>query len=90
MPNNPAYSSRSGASQFMRFAQTMCRLVNTASPFIAARYPTRVALLAVLAAAETVCALLPAALQEQAAADAMSASQFNPTDATIIPGQDAP
>jgi len=90
MPNNPAYSARSGGNQLLIFAQTLCRLTNASAPFIRARFPERTALLEVLTAAEGVCALLPAALQEQAEADALDPADFNPGDAVVVPGQDAP
>jgi hypothetical protein len=89
MPVNPQFNSRPGNTQFLKFAQVMCRLVNVAAPAIRARYPDREALLAVLTAAETVCTLLPEALSEQALADAMDAAAFDPGDGVVIPGQDA-
>ena len=87
MPTNPAANSRSGATQFMNFAKTMCRIVNIGAPAIRARFADRPALLAVLTAAEGVCALLPAAVQEQYAMDQADAPVFDPADDTIIPGQ---
>ena len=90
MPVAPQFNSRSGMNKFLLLAQTLCRLVNLSSGVIRARYPDRTALLAVLTAAEGVCALLPAALSEQATEDALSSEQFNPGDATVIPGQIAP
>lgn len=88
MPVLPQNNSRSGASQFLKFAATMCRLVNLSAPIIRAAFPTRTALLAVLTAAEEVCALLPAAQNEAAAADALPPEDFDPADDTILPGQD--
>lgn len=88
MPVDPAFTSRSGATSFMKFAQTMCRIVTTFAGTIRLRYPDRTALLAVLTAAELVCELLPAAQAEQVAADALDAPAFDPADATLIPGQD--
>lgn len=85
---NPLFNTRSGANQFMAFAKTMCRLVLVAAPAIRGRYPTRTALLAVLTAAEAVCELLPAAMAEQAAADAFDPAEFDPPDGTLIPGQE--
>lgn len=88
MPVSPEFTSRSGGSQFLKFAQTMCRIVNALSATIRARYPDRPALLAVLSAAEALCPLLPAAIQEQIAADNADVV-FDPADGTQIPGQDA-
>lgn len=87
MPVEPQYNSRSGGSQFLKFAQTMCRLVNVAAPTIRAVFPTRTALLAVLTAAEEVCSLLPAAMAEAAAADALPSDEFYPPQDEPIPGQ---
>jgi len=87
MPVQPQYNSRSGGNQFLKFAQTMCRLVNTAAPTIRAVFPTRTALLALLTAAEEVCALLPAALAEAAEADAFPSNEFYPPQNEPIPGQ---
>lgn len=87
MPVAPQFNTRSGATQFLRFAQTLCRLVNAASPVIRGRYPDRVDLLAVLTLAENMCALLPAAIAEAAAADAMPPADFDPGDGTLVPGQ---
>jgi hypothetical protein len=88
MAVDPQYTSRSGASTVLKIAQTLCRIVGVSAPLIRARFPDRAALLAVLTAAESVCDLLPAAMSEQAAADAADAGTFDPTDATLIPGQD--
>lgn len=90
MPVNPALTSRSGMTQFMKFAQTLCRLVNLSAPVIRIRYADRTALLAVLTAAESVCDLLPAALAEQAAEDELSPAAFDPADGTPFPGEVAP
>lgn len=90
MPVQAQYNSRAGASKLLLIAGTLCRLVNLSAPIIRARYPDRTALLAVLTAAEGVCELLPAAQMEQAAADALDPAVFDPADATVIPGQDAP
>lgn len=90
MPVNPQYTARSGANQFMAFAKTMCRLVNVSGPIIRVRYADRPALIAVLDAAEGVCALLPQAVAEQAQEEALTPSQFDPADSTQIPGQTAP
>lgn len=87
MPVQPQYNSRSGGNQFLKFAQTMCRLVNLAAPTIRAVYPTRTALLACLTAAEGVCELLPAAMAEAADADALPANEFYPPQDEPIPGQ---
>lgn len=87
MPVQPQFNTRSGATQFLRFAQTMCRLVNVAAPIIRARFPDRTALLAALTAAEAVCELLPAAVAEQAAADAMTPEAFDPPPEDLFPGQ---
>ena len=87
MPVKPQYNSRSGGNQFLKFAQTMCRLVNVAAPTIRAVYPTRTALLAVLTAAESVCEILPAALAEAADADAIPSNKFYPPSGEPIPGQ---
>ncbi len=87
MPVDPQYTSRSGASTFLKIAQTLCRLVNISAPLIRARFSDRTALLAALTAAEAVCELLPAALSEQAAADAEELGTFDPSDATLLPGQ---
>ena len=89
MAVNPLHNSRPGNTQFLKFAQVLCRLTNVAAPAIRARFPDRTALLAVLTAAETVCSLLPEAMAEQALADAMEAADFDPSDGTTIPGQDA-
>lgn len=87
MPTNPAANSRSGATQFMNFAKTLCRLTNIAAPTIRARFSDRPALLLVLTAAEGVCALLPAAIQEQYTMDQADAPTFDPPDDVTIPGQ---
>lgn len=87
MPVSPQYNSRAGGRQLLAFAQTMCRLVNTAAPLIRAAYPTRTALLAVLTAAEAVCDLLPAAQAEQAEADADALPIADYDDSVLIPGQ---
>lgn len=88
MAVDPQYTSRSGASTFLRLAQGLCIVVSVAAPKIRARFPDRPALLAVLTVAEGVCELLPAAMSEQAAADAADLPVFDPSDATLIPGQD--
>lgn len=87
MPVQPQFNTRSGATQFLRFAQTLCRLVGAAAPVIRGRYPTRTDLLAVLTLAENMCALLPAAIAEAAAADAMSEEAFDPPPEDLFPGQ---
>jgi hypothetical protein len=87
MPVNPAANARSGGSQLLNFAKTMCRLVNAAAPAIRLRYPDRTALLAVLTAAEGVCELLPAAMQEAYEADVANNPAFDPADGVLIPGQ---
>jgi hypothetical protein len=89
MPVQAQYNSRSGANKFLLLAQGLCRLVNIAAPTIQGRYPDRPALQAVLVAAQGVCALLPAAMDEKAIADSMDPAAFDPSDATVIPGQDA-
>ena len=89
MPVNPAFNTRSGGNQMLKFASTLCRIVNISASVIRARFSTRPALLAVLTAAELVCELLPAAYEEQAIMDAMSSEEFNPADETIIPGQES-
>lgn len=86
MPVSPQFTARSGASQFMKFAQVMCRLTNVAASTIRARYPDRPALLLVLLAAEDVCGLLPAAMAEQVEMDAPSVT-FDPADTELLPGQ---
>ncbi len=88
MPVDPSTTARSGASKFLILAQGLCRLVALSAPLIQARYPERTALQAVLTAAQGVCALLPAAQAEQAAADAEGFVR-DPADATVIPGQNA-
>lgn len=90
MPVQAQYNARSGGNKFLLLANTMCRLVRASGPIIRVRYADRPSLLAVLTAAESVCELLPAAMDEQATMDAMPAAAFNPSDATIIPGQKAP
>lgn len=87
MPVQPQYNTRSGATQFLRFAQTLCRLVGAAAPVIRGRYPDRTDLLAVLTLAENMCALLPAAIAEAAAADAMTPEAFDPPASEPFPGQ---
>lgn len=87
MPVPHQYNTRSGATQFLRFASTLCRLVLAAAPVIRGRYPTRTDLLAVLTLAENMCALLPAALAEAAEADALPPEDFDPADETLVPGQ---
>lgn len=88
MPVDPQYTSRSGATTLLRLAQGLCLIVSVSAPKIRARFPTRTALLALLAATEVLCDLLPAAMSEQAAADAADAGTFDPSDATLVPGQD--
>lgn len=90
MPVQAEFNSRSGGNRIMQLAQTMCRVVRVSAPIVRARYSGRPALLALLDATEAVCDLLPAAQMEQAAADALDAAAFDPLDATVIPGQDAP
>lgn len=90
MPNDPAFSLRSGMNKLLILARALCVLVTASASTIRARYPDRDALLALLTAAEGVCALLPAALSEQAAADNLASSDFYIEDADAIPGQDAP
>lgn len=89
MPVQAQYNARSGGNKFLLLANTMCRLVRLSGPVIRVRYSDRTALLAVLTAAESLCDLLPAAMDEQAIADAMPNSQFDPADEVVIPGQDA-
>lgn len=89
MPNNPAFSQRSGMNKFLILARALCVGVSVSAPAIRARYPSRTALLAVLTAAESVCDLLPAAMAEQAVADSLDAADFFIDDADVIPGQDA-
>jgi len=86
MPVSPENTARSGGGQFLKFAQTMCRLVNVSAPLIRARYADRPALLAALSAAEGVCELLPAAVSEQIEMDAVG-TVFDPADGDLIPGQ---
>lgn len=88
MPVQAQYTARSGSGNFLKFAQTMCRIVQGSASLIRLRFPNRVALLAVLTAAEAVCDLLPAAMAEQAQADAMPQADFYPVSASPIPGQD--
>jgi hypothetical protein len=66
----------------------MCRIVTALGPTIRARYPDRTALLAALTAAESLCPLLGDAISEAAVLDAADYT-FDPSDATVIPGQDA-
>lgn len=87
MPVNPLYNARTGGKKVIVLAQTLCRLVNTAAPIIRLRYSDRTALLAVLTAAEELCALLPAAVQEQTEADAIGGGAFNPGDLLKVPGE---
>lgn len=89
MPVQAQYNARSGGNRFLALANTMCRLVRASAPIIRLRYADRTALLATLTAAEAVCDLLPAAMDEAAIADAMPPEVFDPSDATIIPGQNA-
>ncbi len=90
MPNDPAFSLRSGMNKLLILARALCVLVSASAATIRARYADRTALLALLTAAEGVCALLPAALSEQAAADNLPADDFYIDDADPIPGQDTP
>lgn len=87
MPVKAQYHSRSGASKFITIAQTLCRIVSISAPTIRGRFPDRPALLAVLTAAEGVCELLPAAMDEQVTMDASGLPAFDPGDAAVIPGQ---
>lgn len=89
MPVAAEYNLRSGGNKFLLLAQTMCRLTNAAAPLIRAKYSDRPALLAVLTAAESVCAILPAAQAEQAEMDAMPSGNFDPIDEALRPGQRA-
>lgn len=88
MPVQPQFSARPGDKALLTAAQVLCRIVSAFAPIIRAKYPTRTALLAVLTAAEGVCALLPAAQSEQAAADALPPEDFYPSEVEPIPGQD--
>lgn len=88
MPVKPLFNSRSGATQFVNAAKVLCRITTTLAPAIRGRYPDRTALLAVLTAAEGVCALLPAAMDEQVTMDTPPETFFI-ADAATIPGQDA-
>lgn len=90
MPVAPQYNSRSGGKQLIVVAQTLCRLVNAAAPTIQGRYSNRPDLLALLAACQAVCGLLPAAMDEQIAMDAADQPTFNPADGVTVPGQTAP
>jgi hypothetical protein len=87
MPVNPAANLRSGGNKFLLLAATLCRLTNALAPAIRARYSDRPALLTLLTAAEGVCALLPAAQQEQYTMDAADAPTFDPADGVLLPGQ---
>jgi len=88
MPVQPQYSARPGEKALLSAAQVLCRIVTAFAPIIRAKFPTREALLALLDATEAVCALLPAAQSEQAAADALPPEDFYPSELDPIPGQD--
>jgi len=90
MPVAAEFNLRSGGDQFLKFAQTMCRLVNAGAPLIRAHFADRPALLAMLTAAEGVCELLPDAQSEQATMDAPTEGEFDPLDEALRPGQRAP
>jgi hypothetical protein len=87
MPVQAEFNLRSGGNKFLLLAQTLCRLVNISAPVIQLKYADRPALLAVLEAAQSMCALLPAAQSEAAEADALSVDAFDPADETPLPGQ---
>lgn len=86
MPVDATLTVKSGASSLMKTAQALCRITNTAAPIIRLRYPTRTDLLALLSAAEAVCALLPAAQSEATVADAAT-YEFDIPDGDPIPGE---
>lgn len=87
MPVSAANNTRAGGSQFLAFANTMCRLTNLAAPTMRVRWAGRPAFIAVLDAALLVCELLPAAMDEKIVMDAEDLPAFDPSDETVIPGQ---
>lgn len=86
MPVDATRTAKSGASSLQKTSTALCRIVNASAPIIRLRYPSRTDLLALLSAAEAVCALLPAAQAEQVAADAAT-YDFDIPDGDPIPGE---
>ena len=86
MPVDPTLTVKSGASSLLKNAKALCRITTAFAPIIRQRYPSRTDLLALLTAAEAVCALLPAADSETIASD-RAEYEFDIPDGDPIPGE---
>lgn len=78
-------NTRSGGKKFLDIAQTLCRIVQVSGPAIRSTYPSNIALLAALTAAEAVCPFVLPAKDEMQALDNAD-FVFDPSDAADIPG----
>lgn len=80
MPVAAEFNTRHGGPTILRLAQGLCRIVNSLAPVARVAWGDRPAFIAMLDATVSVCALLPAAMDEQATMDAPSDAEFDPPD----------
>jgi len=81
MPVEAQYNTRFGGPKILELAQTLCRIVNALGPTARVVWGDREAFIAMLTAAESMCALVIAAQDERVQADIMSDAEFDPPDA---------
>lgn len=75
---------RDGLTRLVALARALCALVTTFGHIIRSKYASNVAIIALLTAAETLCAALPGAIAEF---DAISSEDpLPPSDPSGLPG----
>jgi len=81
MPVEAQYNTRFGGPKILELAQVLCRIVNSLGPTARVVWGDRPAFIAMLDAAQAMCALVIAAQDERVSEDSMTSTQFDPPDA---------